>query len=74
MAAEDVAPYYEAYDAFAALMNDPEVAKDWRVSLRLQPGDCVTFNQRRLLHGRDAFMLNGDERHLQVLPTLDAGY
>ena len=63
----DVEQYYEAYDAFAELMSaeNTEVAEKWRVRLRLQEGECVTFNQRRLLHGREAFTLNGDERHLQ---------
>ena len=65
-APEDVEPYYEAYDAFDALMRDPDVAAEWRVRFRLEAGEVVTFNQRRLLHGRDSFTLHGGERHLQV--------
>ena len=65
-APEDIEPYYEAYDTFNALMCDPDVAAEWRVRFRLEAGEVATFNQRRLLHGRDCFTLHGGERHLQV--------
>lgn len=51
--AEDVTAYYAAYDAFADLTTDGAVKAQHMVSLRLEPGDTVTFNQRRLLHVRD---------------------
>ena len=47
-------------------MCDPDVAAEWRVRFRLEAGEVATFNQRRLLHGRDCFTLHGGERHLQV--------
>ena len=34
---------------------------------RLQPGDLVTFNNRRVLHARKSFDLNDGVRHLKVL-------
>ena len=34
---------------------------------RLEPGEAMTFNNRRFLHSRNAFRLNGGIRHLQVL-------
>ena len=33
---------------------------------RLQPGEAMTFNNRRVLHSRTAIQLNGGVRHLQV--------
>jgi hypothetical protein len=53
---EDVTAYYAAYDAFAALIKDEAVMAQHMVSLRLEPGDTVTFNQRRLLHVRGAIV------------------
>ena len=35
-------------------------------SIKLQPGDLVIFNNRRILHGRNAFISNGGVRHLKV--------
>lgn len=47
--------YYRAYRVFRDLMHDPEIVSKWQLSFKLQPGTCVVFNQRRLLHGRTAF-------------------
>ena len=33
---------------------------------RLRPGDALCFNNRRMAHSRNAFQLNGGERHLRV--------
>ena len=33
---------------------------------RLKPGEVMTFNNRRVLHGRNEFSLRGGQRHLQV--------
>ena len=66
VAPEDVTGYYAAYDAFSALFADEELAAKHKVELRLRDGDCVTFNQRRLLHGRNSFQLTeGGTRHFQ---------
>jgi alpha-ketoglutarate-dependent taurine dioxygenase len=36
----------------------------------MQPGDVITFNNRRMLHGRTSFTLSqGAKRHLQVSLT-----
>lgn len=37
---------------------------------RLKPGEAMTFNNRRFIHSRTAFKLNGGMRHLQVLLML----
>lgn len=49
---EDVGPYYEAYRAFQELLEDSQFAKDHTVVKRLEPGQCIIFNNRRMLHGR----------------------
>ena len=33
---------------------------------RLSPGEALFFNNRRVVHGRTKFKLNGGVRHLQV--------
>ncbi|XP_070538926.1 gamma-butyrobetaine dioxygenase-like [Ptychodera flava] len=58
VAEEDVLPYYQAQHVFGKLLQQSET----RLKYRLQPGECVTFNNRRLLHGREGFTLNGGMR------------
>jgi gamma-butyrobetaine dioxygenase len=60
--------FYTAYRAFAELAADP----DAMVTARLAPGDCVIFDNTRILHGRTAFTDGGGSggagtgrRHLQ---------
>ncbi|HTR91537.1 MAG TPA: TauD/TfdA family dioxygenase [Trebonia sp.] len=62
---------YAAYRAWATLLGGPE----FRLTLRLAPGDCLIFDNTRILHSRTAFAApsadvgsEGDgvaERHLQ---------
>ncbi|MEM1307665.1 MAG: TauD/TfdA family dioxygenase, partial [Pseudomonadota bacterium] len=51
MPAERIAHYYSAYRAFMALSRDPA----YRCVLRLSGGEMVVFDNRRTLHGREAF-------------------
>ena len=60
--------FYSAYRAFAELAADPEAL----VTTTLAPGDCVIFDNTRILHGRTAFADGGaaggagaGRRHLQ---------
>jgi gamma-butyrobetaine dioxygenase len=58
--------FYAAYRAFAELAADPEAL----VTTTLAPGDCVIFDNTRILHGRTAFADGGGSagtvrRHLQ---------
>jgi gamma-butyrobetaine dioxygenase len=59
--------FYAAYRAFAGLVADP----DAMATARLAPGDCVIFDNTRILHGRTAFADGGGSgggtgrRHLQ---------
>ena len=60
--------FYAAYRAFAELVAGP----DAMATARLAPGDCVIFDNTRILHGRTAFADGGGSggrsnarRHLQ---------
>ncbi|MFH9350219.1 phosphonate degradation HD-domain oxygenase [Kitasatospora sp. NPDC017646] len=52
--------FYAAYRRFAAITLRPEL----RLAFRLDPGDCLIFDNTRLLHARTAFEQDG-RRHLQ---------
>lgn len=58
---EMVQPYYEAYFKFAELMEKSPAS----ITYRLEQGECVTFNNRRMVHSRKSFKLNGGIRRLQ---------
>ena len=52
--------FYAAYRSFGRLLLRPELQLDFR----LTPGDCLIFDNTRLLHARTAFAGSGG-RHLQ---------
>jgi gamma-butyrobetaine dioxygenase len=52
--------FYAAYRAFAAIVLRPALM----LQLRLEPGDCMVFDNTRVLHARSGFTDAGD-RHLQ---------
>jgi len=52
--------FYQAYRAFAAVLSRPGLM----LTFRLGPGDCVVFDNTRILHARTAFTAAGS-RHLQ---------
>ncbi|MYS23050.1 DUF971 domain-containing protein [Streptomyces sp. SID4948] len=58
--APELEAFYTAYRTFAELLLRPELQLD----LRLRPGDCLVFDNTRLLHARTAFAQDG-ARHLQ---------
>ncbi|MFE2322825.1 TauD/TfdA family dioxygenase [Streptomyces sp. NPDC059385] len=58
--AAELEAFYAAYRRFGALLSRPEL----RLEFRLAPGDCLIFDNTRLLHARTAFAESG-ERHLQ---------
>ncbi len=60
MPAEIMADYYRAYRALMARTRDPR----YRLSFRLEPGEMVVFDNRRTLHGREAFDPASGFRHL----------
>jgi gamma-butyrobetaine dioxygenase len=59
----EVAAFYAAYRPWAELLARPER----QLSLRLAPGDCLIFDNTRVLHARTAFSISAGERrrHLQ---------
>jgi gamma-butyrobetaine dioxygenase len=57
---EDVVAFYTAYRRFAQLAYQPEL----QVTFKLKPGDCMVFDNTRILHARTAFESSGT-RHLQ---------
>jgi gamma-butyrobetaine dioxygenase len=56
----DIVEFYAAYRRFAELINAP----DLQLTFKLDPGDCLVFDNTRVLHARTAFD-NSGERHLQ---------
>ena len=52
---EELIAFYRAYRAFALLLRAPQFA----FRIKLQNGDLVAFNNRRVLHGRTAFAAAG---------------
>jgi gamma-butyrobetaine dioxygenase len=57
---QQVTAFYAAYRKWAELLARP----DRRLHLRLVPGDCLIFDNTRILHARTAFSVTGS-RHLQ---------
>ncbi|RDD42516.1 putative gamma-butyrobetaine dioxygenase [Trichoplax sp. H2] len=55
--------YYKAYRKFSSIIDK----SNHEVQYRLRPGDMLIFNNRRILHARKGFALNGGSRHLQGL-------
>jgi gamma-butyrobetaine dioxygenase len=56
----EVTAFYVAYRRWAALLARPER----QLNLRLGPGDCLVFDNTRIMHARTAFSVTGG-RHLQ---------
>jgi gamma-butyrobetaine dioxygenase len=59
----EVTAFYAAYRRWAALLAEPER----QLNLRLAPGDCLIFDNTRILHARTAFSMSAGSpgRHLQ---------
>ena len=51
---------YTALQAYAATLREPGMALEYRMN----PGEMMVFNNRRVLHGRRAFDPGGGKRHL----------
>lgn len=61
MPVEQMVSYYRAYRAFMALTRDPA----FRLPFKLRQGEMVIFDNRRVLHGREAFDPSSGFRHLR---------
>ncbi|NJN46258.1 MAG: DUF971 domain-containing protein [Candidatus Competibacteraceae bacterium] len=53
--------FYSAYQAFGRLLEDGA----HKITLKLDAGDVLLFDNQRILHGRSGYGGNGGERHLQ---------
>jgi gamma-butyrobetaine dioxygenase len=53
---QEVAEFYPAYRRWAELLSQPAR----RIGVRLAPGDCLIFDNTRVLHARTAFSGTGD--------------
>ncbi|XP_067681467.1 gamma-butyrobetaine dioxygenase-like [Haliotis asinina] len=58
---EDVEEYYRAYKCMATMVN----TFPYQYNCRLEEGDLITFNNRRILHGRHHYDAKSGDRHLQ---------
>lgn len=56
-----VVPMYEALGKFWRMLRDTK----YRLNLRLEPGDLISYNNNRVLHGRAPFDETSGGRHLQ---------
>src|SRR6185437_9403646 len=56
-----VGPLYEALGRFWRMLRDPK----YRLNIRLGPGDLISYDNNRILHGRAPFDEASGERHLQ---------
>ena len=52
--------FYRAYRAYMAMTRDPK----YRLTFKLEAGEMVVFDNRRVLHGREAFDPSTGFRHL----------
>ena len=59
--AELCASFYAAYRGLMAMMRSAR----FRIAYRLQAGEMAVFDNRRVLHGRQAFNPNTGRRHLR---------
>lgn len=53
--------YYPALRRFGRLLRDPK----YLVRYRLKAGECVVFDNHRVVHGRDAYVAESGERYLR---------
>ncbi|XP_058638746.1 gamma-butyrobetaine dioxygenase isoform X2 [Onychostoma macrolepis] len=62
MPVHQVQPFYSSLKAFVELLSRPENV----FTYRMEPGDLVTFDNWRLLHGRKSYLSRGqNSRHLE---------
>lgn len=57
--------YYNAYADFSTLLKEKEMWNKHGTEFRMEKGDLITFNNRRMPHGRNAFTSQCGLRHLQ---------
>ncbi len=58
---EEIVPYFRARQAYTRILRRSEQ----ELRFRLNPGEIMTFHNRRVMHGREAFDAGSGARHLQ---------
>ena len=53
--------YYPAFCKFLKMLRSPEFMN----TFRLNAGECIVFDNHRVVHGREAFVATSGERHLR---------
>ncbi|GAA0773948.1 gamma-butyrobetaine,2-oxoglutarate dioxygenase [Roseibium denhamense] len=61
MPQEDLDAYYPAFCRFGQMMRDPKYV----MRFRLNAGECIVFDNHRIVHGRVAYSATSGERHLR---------
>jgi gamma-butyrobetaine dioxygenase len=56
-----IRPIYGALEEFWRRLRNPK----YHLTIRLKPGELFTYNNNRVLHGRESFDPNTGHRHLQ---------
>ncbi|XP_022089250.1 gamma-butyrobetaine dioxygenase-like [Acanthaster planci] len=60
---DQVLPFYCALDKYCQMLQQPENV----LKYKMQKGDILTFNNKRMLHGRSSFqMTENDNRYLEL--------
>lgn len=58
---QDMDLLYPAFRKFGQMMNDPK----YRMTFRLNAGECIVFDNHRIAHGRASFEEGSGARHLR---------
>ena len=53
--------YYPAFHRFGNMLKERKYA----MRLRFKPGECLVFDNHRIVHGRDAYAAQSGQRHLR---------
>eukprot|EP00903_Cladosiphon_okamuranus_P011635 g10944.t1 len=64
--AKDMASYHSAHSEFLRLIEEGPYAESHTLHTRLQPGQCLLFNNRRMLHGREAFSSSSPSSEIEM--------
>ena len=61
MPQQDLDRYYPAFCRFGRMMRQEK----YLMRFRLNAGDCIVFDNHRIVHGRAAYSATSGERHLR---------
>lgn len=53
--------YYPAFCRFGQMLADPKYV----MRFNIQPGECIVFDNHRIVHGRDAYSATSGDRYLR---------